>query len=101
MDMDELGFVLAGSIFVGFVFLILLKDAFSDYFVDILIDIGEFSVIQIDSAMPVQELSAWADVQNRNSSNIPFYFGLIRFIVGFSSVFGSYVCIKTFFGRWF
>lgn len=101
MDMDELGFVLAGSIFVGFVFLILLKDAFSGFFVDILIDTAEFSVIQIDSAMPVQELSEWADVQNGYSSGIPLFFGIIRFTAGFASVFGSYVCIKTFFVRWF
>ena len=101
MDMKELGVVIASGTFVGFVFLIFLRDSFLDYFINIVIDIGEFSVIQIDSAMPIPEDSAWADVQNGYSSDIPFYFGLIRFLVGFSSVFGLYICIKTFFVRWF
>lgn len=96
MDMDELGFVLAGSIFVGFVFLIFLRDSFLDYFINKVIDIGEFSVIQIDSEIP---LIGYSTLGDQYSSYIPFYFGLIRFTVGFVSVFGSYICIKTLFVR--
>lgn len=101
MDTSEGVGVLIVSVFGGFVSLFLLKDVLSDFIVAQLIDNLESMVIQIDSAMPVQELSTWANVQNRNSSNIPFYFGLIRFTVGFVSVFGLCLCIKTFFVRWF
>ena len=98
MDMKELGVVIASGTFVGFVFLIFLRDSFLDYFINIVIDIGEFIVIRIDSEIP---LIGYSTLGDQDSSDIPFYFGLIRFLVGFSSVFGLYVCIKTFFGRWF
>ena len=101
MDAGEGIIVVFVSIIAGVVSLFLLKDVLSDFIVAQLIDNLESMVIQIDSAMPIPEDSAWADVQNRYSSDIPFYFGLIRFLVGFSSVFGSYVCIKSFFVRWF
>jgi len=101
MDASEGIIVVFVSIFAGVASLILLKDVLSDFIVAQLIDNLESMVIQIDSAMPIPEDSVWADVQNRNSSDIPFYFGLIRFLVGFSSVFGSYLCIKMFLARWF
>lgn len=101
MDAGEFFLVLLVSVAGGVVSVFLLKEVLSDFIVSQLIDNLESMVIQIDSAMPIPEDSAWADVQNRYSSDIPFYFGLIRFTVGFVSVFGSYICIKTFFGRWF
>ncbi|MCK9314389.1 MAG: hypothetical protein M0P20_10115, partial [Methanocorpusculum sp.] len=72
MDTSEGVGVLIVSVLGGFVSLFLLKDVFSDFIVAQLIDNLESMVIQIDSAMPIPEDSAWADVQNRNSSDIPF-----------------------------
>ena len=101
MDAGEFFLVLLVSVVGGVVSVFLLKEVLSDFIVSQLIDNLESMVIQIDSAMPIPEDSAWADVQNRNSSNIPFYFGLIRFTVGFVSVFGLCLCIKTFLAGWF
>ena len=101
MDAGEFYLVLLVSVAGGVVSLFMLKEVLSDFIVSQLIDNLESMVLQIDYEVSPLSNPEWAAIREDSQNFTRFAFDSIRFSVGFSSVFGLCLCIKTFFVRWF
>lgn len=101
MDAGEGIGVVIVSVLAGFLSVFLLKEVLSDSFLNLGIDILEYLGVQVYyQASPLTDAIFVANQDDTYNWSQKAY-DLIRFFLGFSSVFGSYLCIKTFFVRWF